>query len=498
MSRSRLVAPGHAASDAELVAAWRRGEPLAIGELLGRHAGRAAATAAAVTGQPASVDALVDAAAASLVAAIDRGDGPRLAILADLLHRVEALAPIKVPRADERAMITVAFADLPDRWQAALWGTTVDVRSPERLGFDLGIGPAALTALVYRAKEGLVTRYVAAHLTNHAAEAGPGACRSALEQIAAHARGSLDARARRQTDGHLEGCDRCRAVRFDVDAVHEDLRSLLWPSLPDVPGAMSLLAADEERRSPVRRRSAPVALVSTAAAAIVVAIGTWVAVGASGADEPDTDVIANATTVSTTPVTVTPGTTGTAPASTRSASDPLGRTASPLLPAVSTVAPGTVPTLPPPTAGAASAEGGRPRPASRPTSTTAPLPAGGPAASTPPTVQSPTVQPTGTPAPGLPSEAPAIATTTSTTIDSDDGASSATTTGATTTTTPPPDTSVEPTTTSAAPTTTPEPTTTLDPVVTTAVTTVDTAPPPDRVPPYDPGSGEGYLSKPIV
>jgi hypothetical protein len=480
MSRPRLAAAGQGASDADLVMAWRRGEPLAIGELLARHAGRAAATAMAVSGQPAIVDGLVDTAGASLVAAIDRGDGPRWAVLADLLHRVEALAPSRVARADDRAMVTVAFADLPDRWQAALWGTAVDLRSPERLGFDLGIGPSALTALIYRAKEGLVTRYVAAHLSAHAAEAGPGPCRTVLEQIAAHARGSLDSKVRRQADHHLDSCERCRAVRYDVDAIHNDLRSLLWPSLPTVPGAMSLLAADDERPAIARRRPPRVALVSAAAASLAVAFGAWVAVGALEQDAPDSDDIANATTISLAP-----------PASSVPAPTTTDSTVSSTTVTAPDVAAGDAPasTLPEPAPPGQPADERSSRPAAPATTAApAPRPAVGPVTTTsaPPTTQ--VVLPPGTPFTGV---TPATTGTESSPAEQDEPIASTTTPTAPTTVAP-----ATSTPTTAASTTT-GPTTTEAPVTTDApASTSSTAP--ERLPAYEPDSGEGYLAKPIV
>ncbi|SEF38106.1 Putative zinc-finger [Amycolatopsis pretoriensis] len=76
------------------------------------------------------------------------------------------------------------------------------------------LSPNAVSALAYRAREGLRQAYLQAHVAEDAR--CPDACRLSVERLGGWTRGALNTRETIQVDGHLANCHRCRAVATEL------------------------------------------------------------------------------------------------------------------------------------------------------------------------------------------------------------------------------------------------------------------------------------------
>jgi RNA polymerase sigma factor (sigma-70 family) len=228
-------------TDAELIAAVRGGSMDAYADLYRRHVEPARALARQLTGDPAERDDLVAEAFAKLLSMLLRGGGPDSAFRAYLLtvlrhlradrarhdRRVELtddLGPYDrgvpwrdtaVDRLDER-LAGRAFTRLPERWRAVLWHTEVEREPPAVVARRLGLTPNGVSALAYRAREGLRQAYLQEHL-------GPGPGHAATGRLGAYARGGLSPRLRAETAEHLASCASCGALAAELAEVADGL-----------------------------------------------------------------------------------------------------------------------------------------------------------------------------------------------------------------------------------------------------------------------------------
>src|SRR5262245_44483424 len=166
-------------SDAELIAAVRGGDADAYGQLFERHRDAATRLARQIAGQS-DADDLVSEAFIKVYNVLASGGGPDLAFRAYLLTAVRRLHVDKirrnakvtptdelesfdpgVPFADpavaefENTAASKAFASLPERWQMVLWHLEVEGQKPAEVGLLLGMSANSVSALAYRAREGL-------------------------------------------------------------------------------------------------------------------------------------------------------------------------------------------------------------------------------------------------------------------------------------------------------------------------------------------------------
>jgi RNA polymerase sigma factor (sigma-70 family) len=116
----------------------------------------------------------------------------------------------------ERSLAAQAFARLPERWQAVLWHTEIEDQPPADVAPLLGLSANAVSALAYRAREGLRQAYLQAHL----AETTDRHCRAAAERLGAWTRKALAKREKAQVERHLDTCNRCRALVAELDDVN--------------------------------------------------------------------------------------------------------------------------------------------------------------------------------------------------------------------------------------------------------------------------------------
>ena len=239
------------AADAELISAVRGGDADAYGELFDRHVTAARRLARQLV-PPADAEDLVSEAFAKVLSLLQRGQGPDLAFRAYLLtairrlhvDRIRANARVQptddlepfdpgVPFRDtavegfENAAAAKAFASLPERWQAVLWHTEVEGQKPAEVAVLLGMSANSVSALAYRAREGLRQAF----LTMHLQELEDDACAWTHQNLGAYVRNGISRRDATKVEHHLTECRRCTALYLELTEVNSNLSGLLAPLL---------------------------------------------------------------------------------------------------------------------------------------------------------------------------------------------------------------------------------------------------------------------------
>jgi len=243
--------------DAELISAVRGGDIDAYGDLFARHVDSARRLARQLAG-PADADDLVSDAFTKVLTVLQRGGGPDLAFRAYLLTAVRRLHVDKIragsrlrpvddltpfdpglPFHDtavegfENAAAARAFASLPERWQMVLWHTEVEQQKPADIAPLLGMSANSVSALAYRAREGLRQAF----LSQHATDPDDVDCAWARDHMGAYVRGGLSRRDATKVDDHLAACRACAAVYLELTEVNSGLAGLLAPLLLGSAGA---------------------------------------------------------------------------------------------------------------------------------------------------------------------------------------------------------------------------------------------------------------------
>ncbi|HEX6345103.1 sigma-70 family RNA polymerase sigma factor [Umezawaea sp.] len=243
-------------SDAELIGSVRGGKIDAYGELYERHVSAAYNLARQLARSTAEADDLVSEAFAKVLDTLRGGRGPDSAFRAYLLTALRHTAydktrrdkkvelsddvsavsgvsteAVSVPFSDtavaglERSMAAQAFARLPERWQTVLWHTEIEGQSPADVAPLLGLTANGVSALAYRAREGLRQAYLQVHLTESTSDR----CRATVDKLGAWTRGGLSKRETTQVEAHLDECDRCRALAAELVDVNGSLRAVVAP-----------------------------------------------------------------------------------------------------------------------------------------------------------------------------------------------------------------------------------------------------------------------------
>ena len=240
-----------AASDAELISAVRGGDVDAYGTLFERHVDAARRLARQLV-SPGDADDLVSEAFVKVLGVLQRGGGPDVAFRAYLLTSVRRLQVDRfragarlhttddmeafdpgVPFRDtavegfESEAAARAFASLPERWQLVLWHTEVEGDKPADIAPMLGMSANSVSALAYRAREGLRQAF----LTQHVAELEQDDCRWTHGQLGAYVRDAISRRDSAKVEQHLQECRSCMAIYLELTEVNSNLGALLAPLL---------------------------------------------------------------------------------------------------------------------------------------------------------------------------------------------------------------------------------------------------------------------------
>lgn len=254
-----LDAPG----DAELITAVRGGDLDAYGTLFERHV-EAARRLARQLVSAGDVDDLVSEAFAKVLNVLQRGGGPDLAFRAYLLTSLRRLHVDKIRAASkltttddltpfdpgvpfedtavsgfDNQAAAKAFQQLPERWQQVLWHTEVEGQKPAEIAPMLGMSANSVSALAYRAREGLKQAFI----SMHAQDAGEEACATTRANLGAYIRNGLSKRDSTKVDDHLQDCRPCTAIYLELTEVNSGMGAWLAPALLGAAGAGYLTVA---------------------------------------------------------------------------------------------------------------------------------------------------------------------------------------------------------------------------------------------------------------
>jgi RNA polymerase sigma factor (sigma-70 family) len=237
--------------DAELISAVRGGDVSAYGPLFERHVEAARRLARQLVGA-ADADDLVSDAFAKVLRVLQGGGGPDVAFRAYLLtsirrlhvDRIRATSRLHstddmeafdpgVPFRDtavegfESAAAAKAFASLPERWQAVLWHTEVEGQKPAEVAALLGMTPNSVSALAYRAREGLRQAF----LNSHAMDVEDDACAWTHQHLGGYIRNGISKRDAGKVEKHIDECRKCMAIYLELTEVNNNLAAILAPLL---------------------------------------------------------------------------------------------------------------------------------------------------------------------------------------------------------------------------------------------------------------------------
>lgn len=246
---------GHTASwqsDAHLIARTRRGDMGAYAELWQRHQSAAVSVAGAFTSSIDSED-LVSEAYAQILVVLQRGGGPNHSAFRPYLYTVirnlarrwgaaqREVTVDELPESSDdsdtldaqldsldQGMVRQAFRSLPPRWQEVLWYTEVEQTPPAEIAQLLGIGANGVSALAYRAREGLRQQWLQGHVTDVLKK---GECAWALDRMGEYSRSRLTKRNTARMEKHLDGCSSCLDVSLEVNTISDQLAGALIPAV---------------------------------------------------------------------------------------------------------------------------------------------------------------------------------------------------------------------------------------------------------------------------
>ncbi len=236
-------------TDAELIAAVRGGDTEAYGLLFERHRQAAARLAGHLVPGP-DADDLVAESFIRVLGVLQAGKGPDEFFRAYLLSSIRRLhldrirGNKRVRSTDdeseldravefidpatmqfERGAAAEAFGSLPERWQLVLWHLDVEGQKPADIAPMLGMSANGVSALVYRAREGLRQAYLQGHLAPTLHEG----CRKTTGQLGAYVRKGLSTRDTHAVENHLDGCSRCTGLYLELSEVNSNLSGVLGP-----------------------------------------------------------------------------------------------------------------------------------------------------------------------------------------------------------------------------------------------------------------------------
>ncbi|MFD4642115.1 sigma-70 family RNA polymerase sigma factor [Lentzea sp. NPDC058436] len=303
-------------SDAELIESVRGGTIDAYGKLYERHVSAAYNLARQLARSQAEADDLVSEAFAKVLDTLRAGRGPDSAFRAYLLTALRHTAYDKTRRDKkvdltedmtdvappvafsdtavaglEKSMAARAFAALPERWQMVLWHTEIEGQSPAEVAPLLGLTANGVSALAYRAREGLKQQYLQMHLADTEAER----CKATVDRLGAWTRAGLSKREATQVEAHLDECGRCRALAAELADVNGALRIFVAPLVLGI-GATTYLVAAGTTTAVVGAGAAaggagavgaaiPRQLVTVGGSAAAVAAAVVVALAAAGGEQ---------------------------------------------------------------------------------------------------------------------------------------------------------------------------------------------------------------------
>lgn len=122
----------------------------------------------------------------------------------------------------DRALISVAYESLSKEWKTILWYTEVEQLTAAEISPFLGISPNAVSALAYRAREGLRSAWLQAHIQSTSISSE---CENVVGLLGLYVRGSLGPRKSSKIQAHIRACESCEALLEEINSVARSLRA---------------------------------------------------------------------------------------------------------------------------------------------------------------------------------------------------------------------------------------------------------------------------------
>jgi len=122
----------------------------------------------------------------------------------------------------ERDLIQKAFASLPQRWQKVLWHLDVDGRKPREVAPMLDMKPNSVSALAYRAREGLRKAYLEQHILAKG-DSLAAACQDVRRRLVAFVRASANKSEAAKVESHLQTCSRCTSAYHELEELNSHI-----------------------------------------------------------------------------------------------------------------------------------------------------------------------------------------------------------------------------------------------------------------------------------
>ncbi|WP_158895709.1 sigma-70 family RNA polymerase sigma factor [Amycolatopsis anabasis] len=190
-----------------------------------------------------------------------RRDGGKVTYVDDLGHwEDEEQTDDQVLAGMERSLIAKAYGQLPERWRTVLWYTEIESMTAAEIAPMLGMSPNSVSALAYRAREGLRQAYLQVHLAETVARE----CQGTIGALGGWVRGGLGVRERTQVEAHLDRCARCRSLVADLSDINRSLRAFVAPLFLGTAAAGYLATAGAKASAAgVAGAAGKVALLST-------------------------------------------------------------------------------------------------------------------------------------------------------------------------------------------------------------------------------------------
>ena len=239
-------------SDAELITAVRAGDEHAFGQLWQRHEAAALRLARQIT-NPSNAEDLVSESFARLLRVLRQGGGPDGAFRPYLFSTLRRLNIDQARSYSQRITLTDddsdleaepassaadvaasnaensaawrAWASLPESSRTLLWHLVVEEETPAQIAPLVGTSANGVSSRAVRARE----RLRQAFLQQHVADAVDEKCRWTRSRMGEYVRDALSARDRAAVQAHLDECDTCPAVLFEITDVNQTLRVVIAP-----------------------------------------------------------------------------------------------------------------------------------------------------------------------------------------------------------------------------------------------------------------------------
>lgn len=238
-----MVAAHEHLGDPQLIAEIRAGRTGAFDVLYSRHRDAARFLAEAQADNASDAEDVVSEAFTVVFAALLAGKGPDeffrrylLTVVRRMAHRRNLQAARAIPAEDElldavvdfdpivsafeSTVMVRAFRSLPERWQSVIWYMDIEQMKPAAAALLVGISPNGVSSLLIRAREGLRQAY----LQHHIELQGGHPCKEFAGQLGKYVRNKLSRSALRKLELHLDGCEMCTALFFDLRDIQSGMQ----------------------------------------------------------------------------------------------------------------------------------------------------------------------------------------------------------------------------------------------------------------------------------